>query len=979
MIIRFTRDLVVSYIFWIAFFCAILPIHSQEPVLIHFSEKNGLPDKEFYHILEDNNGFIWFAADKGLFRFDGKDFKSYTNNKQRGLSVFNLLEDASNRVWCNNISGQFFYIEDDELKLFIDLSDRLKGELPNFIFNNNKLFVFCLRKVYEVNISTKEVKELIQSKHTIGTPFSIGQRVYFNNANTLDYINTDGSVNHLLDKNQPFVDANGITISQKKPVIFKVQESTFLFDYRSDSYTFFEFDISNQLFKKTKGLEAIKNEILLTAFENDNEIWFGTHSGVWVYEYKNDAFKLKNTFLSDYNITKILKDSEENYWFATKNNGVFAVPSIHIENHSIVENEKNITSLDKVNDSILAYGTANGNIGIYNYITQKNSYVNIPSTYRVSSIKYLSQSHKLIISKDLNSYTFDFKRNKIDKNSEVNLQNVKSFTLVNNDLLYTTGSIAKLLKNSEPEGISQVITSNRRTYASHFHKKTAKTYIAYVDNLQAYDSLWNSKLITHNNQAILGKSFGETSNGIIWIGTFKNGLVGIKNDKVVHHFKLSNGLTSNKVNKIKGDAHLLWIALDNSLQLFNTKTNTFKTLTKTDGIPTYDITGIEVIKNKVYFSSNIGLFSIDKEKVFKDYTPEIYFTQVEVNENKTKLSKSYQFAYDQNAIKIGFNVNGLYFNEKGLYKYRLKGFKDEWSITDSRTNFVNYNSLPAGNYTFQVKPIINNNDNHTIETKELRITISKPIWEQWWFIALCSLSILIVVVIYYKKKINKQEKDQVSQIEKINLEKEVIASNLKALRSQMNPHFIFNSLNSIQDLVLREDTEASYDYIVLFANLIRNTLNYSNKDFIPLEKELEFLKVYLELEKLRFGDSFGFDIKCSIEEKIEVPSLLIQPFIENALVHGLLHKSGQKHLSISFQFTDILLCTVIDNGIGRKKAKEIAERQGNTHESFALKAIKERLNVYQKIQNKELYFTIEDLYDDTIAIGTKTIINLPFK
>ena len=115
----------------------------------------------------------------------------------------------------------------------------------------------------------------------------------------------------------------------------------------------------------------------------------------------------------------------------------------------------------------------------------------------------------------------------------------------------------------------------------------------------------------------------------------------------------------------------------------------------------------------------------------------------------------------------------------------------------------------------------------------------------------------------------------------------------------MNPHFIFNALNSIQDLILQQDTDASYDYIVMFAELVRNTLNYSNQDFISIEKELEFLKVYLQLEKLRFGDQFNFTIIFKEKESLEVPSLMIQPFIENALVHGLIHRKGKKELPLA--------------------------------------------------------------------------------
>ncbi|WP_234387207.1 sensor histidine kinase, partial [Aquimarina sp. Aq78] len=202
---------------------------------------------------------------------------------------------------------------------------------------------------------------------------------------------------------------------------------------------------------------------------------------------------------------------------------------------------------------------------------------------------------------------------------------------------------------------------------------------------------------------------------------------------------------------------------------------------------------------------------------------------------------------------------------------------------------------------------------------------------------------------------------------------------LKSLKSQMNPHFIFNSLNSIQDLILQQNTDASYDYIVLFAQLVRNTLNYSNKDFIAIDKELEFLEIYLQLEKLRFEDDFTYTIEHTNTEGLSVPSLIVQPFIENALIHGLLHKSGKKQLTIDFTFTDDLLCTVIDNGIGRKEAKKIQARQGGRHESFALEAIQQRLEILKEQYGTAVGYQVFDLYDNGYATGTKVEIRMPFQ
>ena len=214
---------------------------------------------------------------------------------------------------------------------------------------------------------------------------------------------------------------------------------------------------------------------------------------------------------------------------------------------------------------------------------------------------------------------------------------------------------------------------------------------------------------------------------------------------------------------------------------------------------------------------------------------------------------------------------------------------------------------------------------------------------------------------------------------RLEVEKQYKESELKALKSQMNPHFIFNSLNSIQDLILQQNTDSSYDYIVLFAQLVRNTLNYSSKNFIAIEKEIEFLEVYLQLEKLRFEDDFIYTIKHTNTEGLSVPSLMVQPFIENALLHGLLHKAGKKRLTIDFTFTDHLLCTITDNGIGRKGAKKIQERQGNSHESFALEAIQQRLEILKEQYGAEVGYEVFDLYEDQTPVGTKVEIKMPYQ
>ncbi|QCX38963.1 hypothetical protein FF125_11140 [Aureibaculum algae] len=967
----------IKNIFLLVLVSASFLMQAQEPVSVHLSEKDGLPDKEFYSILEDENGFIWLGADKGLYRYDGKTFKNYNSEKQLGLSVFNIQQAPSGLIWCNNISGQFFYVENNKLNLFIDLGKQLNGQLADFIIKNEYLYILTLKKIYKVNLKTKSIEYNQPLTQRYGSIFKIDDRIYYENLNSIVPIVTEkkNKVTNLMSSRK---ESDTINNYNKNTKIFKVSANLVFRKDNFNSNRFYSINKSKNTLNLIHQFQVLSKERIYNTFENNKEIWFATSTGVWVFELKRNHFFLIKRFLKDRNVTNILKDKDDNYWFTTLNNGIYVIPNITIETCIITEPNKNISSLDIVNDSTLVFGNTNGNIGFYNTNTYVEKIIKLPSKDRVSKLKYLSNSNTVFISKDLSAYSLHINSLKLTKIEGA--RTAKSLTLLNNDnLLFTSYNSAIVLEKSNFKNEKKYISGEKRTYASFYNKINQTAYIAFVDNLVSYDNNWNSKKILFNNQPIYGKSITETANGTLWIATFKNGVLGIKNDTVIQHYTTKNGLTSNNVLMVKADQNKLWIALGNSIQVLDVDSKQLKTLTKSDGILSYDVSGIEIVREKVYFSSSQGLFSIHKDQSFKTQNADVYFNKVEINEKDTIITSKYSLKYHQNAINIGFNVNGFLYNQKRKYKYRLKGFNNAWLITDIGVNSVKYNSLPTGKYTFQVQPILDNTLGNN-KIKSLIFTIRKPFWKTWWFLVALSILILGSTILYYRKKIKIKEHERVTQLEKISLEKELINLNLTALRSQMNPHFIFNSLNSIQDLVLKEDTNASYDYIVLFSKLIRNTLTYSNQDFIPLEKELDFLNIYLQLEKLRFGESFSYNIHFEGNENLEVPSLLIQPFIENALVHGLLHKVGEKKLSVIFNFTNsILQCTITDNGIGRKKAEEIANRQGNLHESFALQAIEKRLEIFKKQFNQNIGFTIKDSYTNETVKGTTVVLTMPFK
>lgn len=257
--------------------------------------------------------------------------------------------------------------------------------------------------------------------------------------------------------------------------------------------------------------------------------------------------------------------------------------------------------------------------------------------------------------------------------------------------------------------------------------------------------------------------------------------------------------------------------------------------------------------------------------------------------------------------------------------------------------------------------------------------------------SICGFIILIALVTYFiftrykTKKHNELLRIQLEEANKtVEAEKKAAESELKALKSQMNPHFIFNALNSIQEQFMYGDKIKANEQMGNFTYLTRQILNVSSKNKITLATEIDIITKYLDLEKMRFSTDFNYEIsydKNIDEDYHELPPMLIQPFIENSMKHGLLHKIGEKKININFALDDkeeYIICTIIDNGIGRKKAAEIKMNNQNIHSSFSINSIEERLQLLNKeLQLKQLIIYSDELDKDQKCIGTKVIMLIP--
>lgn len=316
--------------------------------------------------------------------------------------------------------------------------------------------------------------------------------------------------------------------------------------------------------------------------------------------------------------------------------------------------------------------------------------------------------------------------------------------------------------------------------------------------------------------------------------------------------------------------------------------------------------------------------------------------------------------YFQNDLRFSFSAQEFFYPERIQYAYQLKGFDGDWHYTHANIRQVNYTNVPPGKYVFSLKAQMQGG-NWDTQPVEYEIEIVAAIWQTKWFRILSALMIMVLILLLVRRRmrvIREEEK------EKIFHEKELLDLEAKALRAQMNPHFIFNSLNSIKSLINKNENDKAARYLTIFSKLIRTLFQNSDRREISLFEELETCKLYTELEKMRFGDKveFSFDIDDSIDLKdVRVPALILQPFIENAIWHGLVPRDSGGSVKVTVKSKgDTIECSIDDNGIGRELSRQYNVQYNAGHKSIGIGLTRSRLEIDKLLNNREDTIRITD-------------------
>lgn len=334
----------------------------------------------------------------------------------------------------------------------------------------------------------------------------------------------------------------------------------------------------------------------------------------------------------------------------------------------------------------------------------------------------------------------------------------------------------------------------------------------------------------------------------------------------------------------------------------------------------------------------------------------------------------------QNFFSIAFSAKAYTMARDVKFRYRLKGF-DEWSEPTQR-RFANYTNVPGGDYVFQLQAA-NNEGVWNPQLFELPVHIATSFWKTWWFRTLALLLLGGIVYTVYRYRVNQFRKKEKLKSE---YEKKIANVEMSSLLAQMNPHFLFNSLNSIDSYIIRNESGKASEYLNNFARLMRLILQNSRSNYITLKDELEALELYMQMEGLRFKNKFDYSIRVNDgldTSGIVIPPMLIQPFVENAIWHGLMHKNeGEKGLVeiIITADNNKLKCVVQDNGIGRQKAEELkVGKSANRKRSMGMQITRDRIEMINKLYGTNTKVEITDLVDqEGRPKGTRVELTIPY-
>jgi ligand-binding sensor domain-containing protein len=989
-----------------------------------FTTENGLPHNNVRDIAVDSSGFLWVATWDGLSKYDGYDFKNYFHIPGDSasipyFSVFKLCIDGADNLWVLTDLRQvvlfdrkketFKLIGDyGEMKNDFDLSISVDDQKNLWIVGRNMLLMRDYRtgnkKFYRLKNKNGEDISIDHDSYSVFT--AENGKIWLCGTKTYEF-----EIGDIKDGNRILVHQNTYSLRGSfQKVIIRFDHSQWFSLFKSNEGNMWLF--SNYGLFILNREEKVFNEYTgnLPEYEFTGKkifYWGSVFKGLFLYYPQNQ--KLINVPAEDVNLVKAICPQTDNLiWFSsTTTAGVPAglsrlvITPDHFKKYSVGEpagSNPAVFAILKDSDDVI-WTAVRGK----DYITKILPDGNVKKEMIIPPQQTKSSGHLRTILEvpggiwlGYINETLLFFNKKTGKYILHKPERNQFYTMINDSTgnLYIGGSDLSIY-NPVSKRLSVVtkppdlvvfykLYFDREGYLwgtmnycrlLRINPKNGK-----VDDFKLSDGSYNIEDIV------------EDQKGNFWLALLGGGICMFNPETGSKKFyTTSSGLSNNTTYCLLLDkSGNLWITTDNGISRLNTETEKFRNFNRNDGLL------INEFNSDAKFVTDKGEFLLGGMGGIVGFYPDIlnieeksrisqkilitgisisgekYLTDRPVNECDTIILKK-----GKDNIQLGISSTDFEHADRTLYRYRLSVPNNKWIEGGSGNRNINYSHLGPGWHVLEIEAT--DIDGNWSAEKKLHIKITPYFYETRMFPAFVVSAILAIIFLFLSLYI-RQLKIRASQKQD--------QMRLHALRGQMNPHFIFNSLNSINYFISNNDKMSANRYIADFSRIIRSILSNMETDYIPFEEELASIKDYLDIEHLRFGDKFDFKIDTGKEvseiQNFEVFPGLVQPFIENAIWHGvraLERRKGLIHITFFSPSYGLLKCVIEDDGIGRKKSNELRSQNmlHKYHQSKGIGIVMERLQLVTKQRKFQYSVDLTDLYPNKTETGTRVVIDIPVK
>lgn len=905
---------------------------------INYTEREGLASNFVYRMTQDKRGFIWFLTDKGMSKFDGSTFKNFT--VKDGLpnnDIWHIRLTPDGRVWYFTRSDRLGYIENDSVYSFTSSDHKMMNPSAGINQSGNTITILGGKHNYQFTDSIWQAMD------------EYSQEYMFRNKDIVFL--GDNLTNNRLETG----DGNLLYSFKKRKSYFKNEQLNDSLFVRWDD-EFYEIINLNHFRVINESIDTLKlNPEMRTTvqfhFQNEQ---LQLSENQWVIDFDSKLNHKSIHYIPKHlKSTFNFKDRDGFIWTATSKNGVYKLP-IHFDAIDTYFKGQLIIGIEVIGSTIYVAVSEDGV-----YKIENNTAVFL---FHYNGYYYSTTQLKDTIFHNLTDYSMLEKEGGFQKFSP-KWGNFGKQLVSFKDNYYIVGfsGLGRFSQNFnlqkgylEHPNYEGLFIQNDSLFSFSF-----KNLLYYSEGKDAFSEYKKEQI-----QKILLASI--SINNETYLGTEGDGLYKFSEGKLT---KLIPG-DRYIINSISWEnENSIWAVSEGILlNYYRTKSNQFsvKKYNQLNGYPTNNLTDILCDNNKLYLGSTSGLSVIKTKDIARinSFTP--YIKNIYVNGKKT-IEDSLHYDYDTNLkLKVNFGSINFFDPNTARFSYRLSPIQSAWTTTESGE--VNLYDLKPDNYRLELK-VTHTNTNQLLY---LPITII-PRWWQTELVLILSLIagiflfLLIITLIfrYFRNKLLQER--HLAQLE------------LRALRSQMNPHFVHNSLNAIQYYIQRHEVELSENYLAKFSKLIRLFFEYSRKRNLTIKEEVSLLDQYLQIEKMRFEDKLEYTIEVDdsldTDEQL-IPSMILQPIVENAVNHGLFHKNEKGNVLIHFKYIDASTFIVLiqDDGIGINKAKKIYEASSKNYQSRSSAVLQERLELLSQSKDWNISYSIKDRSEMEETTGTNVIL-----